>query len=65
VPDRTLDEIEKDLRACEEYGLHGTIQSAFRYMGDLRVNMLALVQHVQELKGAEGPGGLTPHERTK
>jgi hypothetical protein len=44
---RTLEQIEEDLNACREYNTIGTLQAAYRYMNDLRTNMLTLVKHVQ------------------
>lgn len=50
MPDRTLNEIKKDLITCAEYNNVRTPQAAYRYMDDLRINMISLVELVKELR---------------
>lgn len=51
MPDeRTLEHIIEDLEACKEYNVQGTLQAAYRYMEDLRLNMLALARNISRLE---------------
>lgn len=43
----SLTEIIKDLEDCKEYDHNHTMETAFRYMENLRSNMLDLALHVK------------------
>jgi hypothetical protein len=48
---RSLDEIRADIRLCEEYARTGTLQAAFKYLADTNRNLLALLEHVEQMEG--------------
>lgn len=47
---RTLNEIEEDLHKCAEYNRIRTPDATLRFCEDLRVNMLALIDHIKALR---------------
>lgn len=47
---RSLTDIALDLQECANYNDNHTLEVAFRYLDDLRMDMLMLVEHLQEVK---------------
>jgi hypothetical protein len=47
--EHVLKGVEDDLTMCEEYTRTGTLQAAFRYLNDLRSDLLLLTSLVKEL----------------
>lgn len=47
---KTLTEVILDLEACKDYNENHTLETAFRFMEDLRKDALVLALHLKQLE---------------